>query len=32
LYTLLGGPAPGLHVAAAGEMLDLASLGACPAG
>jgi len=32
LYTLLGGPQPGLHVAAGGEVLDLTSLGACPAG
>jgi Kelch motif len=30
LFTLLGGPQPGLHVAATTEVIDLASLGACP--
>jgi hypothetical protein len=31
LYTLSGGPKPGLHVAGSNEMLDLAALGPCPA-
>jgi len=30
LYTLAGGPRPGLHVSGVLEAIDLASLGACP--
>jgi non-specific serine/threonine protein kinase len=30
LYTLAGGPQPGLHVAASTEAIDLRPLGACP--
>ena len=30
LYTLSGGPRPGLHVSGAVESMDLASLGRCP--
>jgi N-acetylneuraminic acid mutarotase len=30
LYTLAGGPRPGLHVSAAAEAIDLTSVGPCP--